>query len=197
MKRHKEDQFLRWAKCRGIVLDPRYPESAVLSFDPPAVEDRFWEVPPEPERRPYFISSLLDLAGDWESCFCWRHLGSWPKVPDPGRLNDRIEHQILSGIGLAIGSADVVEFRRNEIDRLITLLFSTTIFGWSVGEDLYVVPDHARQIIQTDHHEVIHVSCRSAVDMERFIAGMKGIGFDLPEEIPDATFKTPKWMEKD
>jgi hypothetical protein len=194
MKRHKEDQFLHWAKRKGIVLDPRYPESAVLSFDPPTDEDRFWQVPPEPERRPHFIASLLDLSGG-DSYFCWRHLGSWPETPDPGRLNDRIEHQILSGIGLAIGSADLVEFRREEIDRLITLVFSTTIFGWSVGEDLYVIPDHARQILQTDHHGVIHVSCRLAEDMGRFVAGMKSKGFDLPEALPDATFKTPKWME--
>lgn len=103
----------------------------------------------------------------------------------------------MSGIGLAIGSADVVEFRRDEIDRLITLVFSTTIFGWSVEEDLIGVPDHARQILQTDHHGVIHVSCRSAADMERFIAGMKEDGYDLPKEIPDATFKKPKWMEQD
>jgi len=31
--------------------------------------------------------------------------------------------------------------------------------------------------------------------MERFIAGMKEDGYDLPGKIPDATFKTPKWME--
>lgn len=36
MKRHKEDQFLRWAKSKRIVLDPKYPEYPVLSFDPPA-----------------------------------------------------------------------------------------------------------------------------------------------------------------
>ncbi len=196
MKMHREDQFLQWAKSKGMLLDPRYPEFAVLSFDPPADIHRFWVVPPQPEMRPYFIASLLDLA-DGDSYFCWRHLGSWPEAPDPWvPENVQLEYQILSGIGLAIGSADLVEFRRDEIHRLITLIFSTTIFGWSVEEDLFVVPNHARQIIQTDHHGVIHVSCRSGADMERFIAGMKDNGYDLPEEIPDATFKPPKWMEQ-
>jgi hypothetical protein len=157
MKRHTEEHFLRWANRNGLALDPRYKRSAVLSFDPPVDQARFWEVPPEPARRPYFIASLLDLA-DADSYYCWRHLGSWPRRAGLERLNDRIEHQILSGICLAIGSSDIVEFCRSEMDRLITLLFSTTIFGWSVAEDLYVVPDHVRQILQTDHHEVIHVS---------------------------------------
>jgi hypothetical protein len=194
MKRHSEEEFLRWANRNGLVLDPRYPRSAVLVFDPPVDQARFWEVPSEPARRPQFIASLLDLAGADSYC-CWRHLGRWPQGADLGSLNDRIEHQILSGIGLAVGSADIVEFCRGEIDRLITLLFSTTIFGWSVGGDLYVVPDHARQILQTDHHGVVHVSCRSGADMERFIAGMKADGFDLPDELPDGTFKMPKWMK--
>lgn len=197
MKRHKEDQFLRWAKSKRIVLDPKYPEYPVLSFDPPADEHRFWEVPLQPERRLYFIASLLELAGG-DSYFVWRHLGRWPEAPDPWvPENIQIEYQILSGIGLAIGSADLVEFHRDEIHRLITLVFTTTIFGWTVEEDPYVIPDHARQILQTDHHGVIHVSCRSAADMERFIAGMKEDGYDLPRKIPDATFKTPKWMEQD
>lgn len=68
MKRLKKDQFLQWAKSKGM-LDPRYPKSEVLSFDPSGDEHRFWVVPPEPERRPYFISSLLDLASG-DSYFC-------------------------------------------------------------------------------------------------------------------------------
>jgi hypothetical protein len=81
-----------------------------------------------------------------------------------------------------------------DLSALITLLFSTTIFGWSVGEDLLVVPDHARQLIQTDHHGVIHVSFRSVGDIEHWVSAMSRIGFDLPEDLPDETFKRPGWM---
>jgi len=36
-------------------------------------------------------------------------------------------------IDLPMGTADVVRFDRGEIDRLITLVFSTSIFGWFVN----------------------------------------------------------------
>ena len=62
-----------------------------------------------------------------------------------------------------------MKLERAELDKLVTLMFSTTVFGWSVGEDLYIVPDHARYIVQTDHHNVIHVSCRSSADVDGWV----------------------------
>jgi hypothetical protein len=87
-----------------------------------------------------------------------------------------------------------VEFDRSEFDSLCTLIFLTTIFGHSVSDDLYVVPDHARQITRTDHHDVIHVYCRDAADVNRCISQMEKSNYKLPGELPDATFKRPKWM---
>jgi hypothetical protein len=37
-------------------IDPRYPESAVLTFRPDSEHDRFWEVPIAPEKQSYFIA---------------------------------------------------------------------------------------------------------------------------------------------
>jgi len=194
MKTLTEIAFLAWADAAGLCLDPQYPKSAVLVFRPDLHQDRFWEIPAEPERRPYFILSLLELMGDWRKCYAWRHLGSWPESADPLRINDVVEWRILQGLGLPLGTADVVQFERAELDKLVTLMFSTTVFGWSVGEDLYVVPDHARYIVQTDHHNVIHVSCRSSVDVDEWVRQMEARGFALPEEVPDSTFKPPDWM---
>lgn len=94
-----------------------------------------------------------------------------------------------------MGTANVVTFERAELDKLVTLMFSTTIFGWSVDDDLYVVPDHARYILQTDHHNVIHVSCRSSADIDEWVSQMEERDFALPEELPDSTFKQPDWMK--
>ena len=82
-----------------------------------------------------------------------------------------------------------------EYDRLVTLLFSTTIFGWSVGEDLYVVPEHGRHLLQTDHHGVIHMSFRTEESLNHCIVEMDRRGFPLPDEVPDSTFKQPRWMK--
>ena len=195
MRTVSEHEFLRWADGKGIGLDPQYPGSAVLEFQGGS-EARFWSVPPEPERRPYLIASLLELMGDWQTCYAWRHLGSWPdpSTVNARRVNDVVELRILRGLGMPLGTADVVTFDRNDLDTLTTLLFSTTVFGWSVGEDLYVVPDHARQILQTDHHEVIHVSFGAAAEVGHWVSEMAQRGFNLPDELPDATFKRPPWM---
>lgn len=188
-------EFLAWATGRGIVLDPRYPQAAVLSFATGAEASRFWKVPLAPERRPFFLSSIVDLMGDWQTCYVWRHLGSWPDPKHIDHINDAVELLILRGLGMPFATGAVVQFVRDERDELVTLLFSTTVFGWSVGEDLYVVPDHARQIIQTDHHDVVHASFADPEDVEHWISKMSEEGFDLPDEPPDATFKRPAWMD--
>jgi hypothetical protein len=110
------------------------------------------------------------------------------------RVNDVVELHILQGLGLPLGTADVVIFDRVDLPTLIILLFSTTVFGWSVEEDVYVVPDHGRHVLQTDHHEVIHVSFRDAGEIGHWVSQMAQQGFDLPEDVPDATFKRPSWM---
>lgn len=196
MKTLTEAAFLAWAEGAGLGLDPQYPDSAVLVFRPDPHQERFWEIPAEPECRPYFILSLLELMGEWQECYVWRHLGSWPESADPRRINDIVEWRILQGLGIPLGTADVLTFERAELDKLVTLMFSTTVFGWSVGDDLYIVPDHARYIVQTDHHNVMHVSCRSAADVETWVTHMEECGFPLPEDIPDATFKKPGWMNR-
>ena len=197
MRTLSEQEFLSWAEARGLSLNPQYPESAVLAFHDDSTDARFWDVPTAPERRPYFLASLLDLCGDWTSCFVWRHLGSWPSLEDidTRRINDVVEHQLLSGIGLPMGTADVVEFTHEDYAALICLLLTTTIFGWSVGEDLYILPNHARYLLQTDHHNVCHVVFRDGNDVPAWEAEMSRRGFPLPDEVPDATFKPPPWMQ--
>ena len=147
MKTHSKKQFLEWAAAHRIQLDERYPDSAVLAFTPDPHLDRFWKTPRQAEDRPRFLLLMLELMTDWKSCFVWRHLGRCPTQPFPYRMNGRIEFEILRGIGLPMGSADIVEFERAETDRFVTCLFTATVFGGSVSADLYIVPDHAQQII--------------------------------------------------
>jgi hypothetical protein len=77
MRTTTERDFLQWAAGKGLALDPQYPDSAVLDYQGGS-DARFWTVPPQPSRRPYLIASLLQLLGEWQTCYVWRHLGSWP-----------------------------------------------------------------------------------------------------------------------
>lgn len=181
MRTLTEAEFLHWAEDHGLALDAQYPESAVLAFHPEVGDALFWRVPAEPERRPYFLAAFLERLGDWTSCFVWRHLGFWPDTGDidAQRPNDVVEHHIYQGLGLPRGTSDVVEFMRAESGALLTLLFSTTVFGWSVGEDLYVVPDHARYLLQTNHHGLVHVEFRDAGDAAVWVEALEAQGFPL------------------
>jgi hypothetical protein len=197
MKTHSEKHFLQWAAIHRLALDPSSSGSALLEFEPDPGLSRFWLVPVRPELRSYFLFTMLRLTGPWHSCFIWRHMGSWPLDPQPPNANDRVEYQILSGLGLPMGTADVVEFERAEVDKLLAVLFSTTVFAWGVGQDLYVVPDDGRYILKTSHHDVIEVFFRTQADLDRFVEGMAEEGFTLPTAVPDATFSRPDWMTGD
>lgn len=197
MRTLSESEFIAWVRAHGMDLHESYPTTAILTFNPDLGHDRFWGIPTAPERRPHFIATMLKLLGDWASCFVWKHSGSWPRSADVGRINDVVELRILAGLGLPLGTADVVEFSCADFDTLVALIFSNTIFGWSVSDDLYVITADARCIMQTDHHDVIHASFRAAEDLDRFVKEMEARGFPLPDEVPDATFKTPDWMASD
>lgn len=196
MKSVVEAEFLHWAEKQGVTVDTRYPQLAMLQFRPASDCARFWCVPDQPERRPHFFSSVLETAGAWASCFAWRHLGSWPTKErlHPRRVNDHVEFALLKGIGIPVGTSEVLQFQYDDLNSLVSLLFVTSIFGWSVGEDLYVVPDNARYILKTDHHGVIHVEFRNEDDVDVWISKMNERGFRLPDDLPDETFKRPPWM---
>ena len=67
------------------------------------------------------------------------------------------------------------------------------MFGWSVPDDLFVVPDHGRQLLQTDHHDVVHVDFAEEGMVEPFVRHTAE-EYPLPTEPPDWTFKRPDWM---
>src|SRR4051812_7300012 len=101
MRNLAHEEFLRWASSKGLGLNPKYPQSAVLDFQSES-ESRFWEVPVKPELRPYFLATLIDLFGDWQTCHVWRHLGHWPapEAHDSDFIGHRVERQIFKGLGL-------------------------------------------------------------------------------------------------
>jgi len=75
------------------------------------------------------------------------------------------------------------------------VLFVYLTFGWCVDDDLFFIPDHGRQLLQTDHHDVIHVQCTSGERVQRLVHHMAEAGYELPREPPDWTFKRPAWMD--
>ncbi len=195
MERIEEKTFIEVVSQLGITVDSRYPETAGLNFAIDSKISRFWEIPEEARNIPYFVETILSALDAWESVYVWKQMGGWFTSIKGERLNDDVQAVIYQGIGITENNADILRFARNELTELVTLTFNQLVFGWHVGDDLYIIPDHGRQMIKTSHHDVVHVYVRDQSTMERFINTMAAKGFELPEDIPDGTFKRPDWMK--
>ncbi len=112
----------------------------------------------------------------------------------PYSLNDRVEFQMLHGLGLPTGTTQVAAFDASDRDALIATLFVTAIFGCCIMQDAYVVPDGANYLLKTDHHGVVHIAFRDKHDVLPAVAHLEGRGFVLPTELPDQTFKPQPWL---
>ena len=188
------EEFLRWAAAAGVGFDPRYPESRCLSLLPPTDHTRFWALPPDPAAWPHFAASLLEGLAPWSSGFLWPRSGGWPSADRSRSYNDSVRRVVLRGAGVPDAWAGAVQFDRGEEDAVVAILFTALAFGWCVDDDLFFVPDHGRQILQTDHHDVIHVQCASEEGIRQLVGHMSVAGYELPNEPPDGTFKRPAWM---
>jgi hypothetical protein len=190
------EAFLRWAAGGGIGFDPRYPQSGCLRLLPRREHARFWVLPPDPAALPHFTASLLDGLDEWDNGFLWpRSDGRWPDPAQTGSYSEGVRDVLLRGADIPAGWVGAVRFGRDEEDALLAVLYAFVVFGWCVDDDLFFVPDHGRQLIHTDHHDVIHVECASEERIQRLVAHMAEAGYELPRELPDATFKRPAWMD--
>jgi hypothetical protein len=188
------EEFVRWTAGRGIGVDPRYPDSGCLILLPRADHARFWVVPADPAAWPDFVASLLGGLDEWTTGLLWRRSGGWPQFGQSRSYNEGVRDVILRGAGIPDGWPGAVRFNRGEEDALVAVLFVSMAFGWCVDDDLFFVPDHARQLVQTDHHDVVHAECGSEERVRELVAHMAAEGYELPAEPPDETFKRPAWM---
>lgn len=195
MKSQSYDSLLQWLRTQGIDKHPKYPQSTSLIYSSGSDLSRFWVVPQSGRKQVYFLKTMLRSIPAWSSVFVWR-LGGWPYPPtDPENMSNGVEYQIFKGLGLTDGKVEIVEFEQGELDRLVTLLFAGTAFGWSVAEDIYVIPSHARCFLKVSHHDVVHATFREQGDLDAMIARMEEAKYPLPTEPPDGTFKIPSWMK--
>ena len=54
---------------------------------------------------------------------------------------------MLRGAGIPDGWRGAVRFERDEENVLLAVLFAYLAFGWCVDDDLFLVPDHGRQLL--------------------------------------------------
>jgi hypothetical protein len=187
-------EFLRWATDRGIGFDERYPDAHCLGFVPPRDFARFWALPKAPSTWPDLAATVLEGLDDWSYGFLRPRSGEWPGTDQASSPQEGVRRFVLRSAGIPEGWPGAVRFSRDEEDAIVSILFIYLTFGWCVDDDLYFIPERGCQLVQTDHHDVIHVECIEERRMLEFVRHMSQADYELPTEPPDWTFKRPAWM---
>jgi hypothetical protein len=193
MRLATNDEFLGWAKQRGIGVNSRYSDPAQSCFWLHILsgggERRFWAFPFEARELLVFVTSILKALDPWESCRVLKRVGSWSYAED-GEGQDLV----LESIGIPEGFGGSVEFLASEGATLLLLLVTQLAFASNPGDDLWVVPDHGRQVIFTDHDGAVHLLFAAPEHMGSFVEAMRENGFPLPDEPPNESLRWPNWM---
>ena len=174
----------------GIVRS-RIADSAVYGCAT-SVHARFWVLPGDPATWPHFIASLLEGLDP---------VGSGPPAPLGEWLTRTIAvynegifwDVVLRGVGVPDGATGAVRFDRDKEDALIAVLFAYLAFGWCVDDDLFFIPDHGRQLLQTDHHDVIHAVCASEERVQKLVGQMAQAATSCPGSA-GLDIQHPAWM---
>lgn len=191
MQAVSSEEFLRWAGEAGIGFNPLYPD--YLTIIPPVDHARFWLVPADAASWPRFIATLLSGLDPWTAGYLWPLAGRWG-VSHRSGPNEGVRDVVLRGAGIPNGWAGAVRFDRAELDAVVAVLFAAVTFGWCRDDDLFFLPDHGRQLVRTDHHDVLHAECMSERRVGELVAHMAAASYELPTELPDWTFIRPAWM---
>lgn len=187
-------EFLSWARTHEIAPDERYSAPQCLVYAPVRPFHRFWEIPQDAVEIPSFILHLLDGFDPWTHCYLFPRDG-WPHDAAADRHGDDVYALILNAAGIPANFDGAVQYKAAEASKLVAAVFAALVFGWSVQDDLFVVPDHSQQLLQTDHHHVVHVQFADEHRVEPFIKHMASQHYLLPTDLPDRTFKRPDWMK--
>lgn len=177
MKATETNLFLDWARDNGIGFDPRFePPQTLVYLDGENGSVRLC-YPQSSAQIPWFIEGVLTAIDPWKECWAYRRSDDW-RCPDADTPNGQVWTTIVRGLGIAEGDGFVVGFAKPEMDALITLVFATICFGWSVYDDIFIVPDHAQHILYFDHHDVVHVECRRRETIDMLVETLKRYGIE-------------------
>lgn len=174
------DAFLAWAVGVGIGFDPQYPGTGCLTLLPPREASRSWFVPDSPYGIPHFIGTMLRALDQWEFAYLWPRDGRWPAAGETHLPNEQVRDVVWRGAGLPSGWAGAARIGREEWPELVSALFAAVALGGDSCSDLFLVPDHGRQIVHAGHHDAIHIACADDLRLAEVVRSMEQAGYRLP-----------------
>ena len=172
------DEFLAWSAQQGIERS-----GDCLAYR--TRFERFWSTDLRAGETPFFASHVLDGLDPWSLCYVWPRGGIWPDRPWEDRPADQVRRLLLQSIGIPKGFGGALAFTPEERAAVLGIMSAEIMFGGNVDDDLFLVPDHGRQLLYLEHHDLIHVSFSEKDRMMAFENHMLAEGY---EKQPDDYF---------
>lgn len=173
-----KDAFLRWAAGRGIVPDPRfreYPSQAPLAFAGVPSLWRRWSTPEAVFNLPNLASCLVGCAAAQGALFLFLKGGaSWftGSSPETGPEWEHLRDRVVGTLPIPRDFSGALRFASSEHDDVVLLMVTFLVYAWCVADDLQIVPEDGRVIIETSHHGDVVVNFPDEERMKSFVTDM-------------------------
>jgi hypothetical protein len=173
MDRVKSDVFLGWARGRGIAVHQR----RHLAFEGSWDLTRFWSAPTAARKLAAFAKHVLAGMDPWSTCHLWPAGGRWSVAPPLPT--------VPGGLAVRAGYDGAIVFSKQDRKALLETLSALAKAAFGSEDDLYIVPDHGRQMVFWSHHDLIHVGFVEKEGAKAFEIHMTEQGY---EKEPDDYF---------
>lgn len=179
-----EAEFWAWAADHGIGPHPKFGKTGSLAFVNEPSLWKPWTPPTVISDAPAFIAAALGTAMNNGTFLLWRRGGGvWHDGPDTTARNEAID--------LALRAAGVPPQHtgalRLSLDSDLAVLWLVVlaffVYGWGVGEDLYILPENASCFMMVSHHGELIVTSPSTEHQDEFTSAMGRLGYVGPTRI--------------
>jgi hypothetical protein len=181
-------RFLGWLQQRGIIADPHAGTGDRLTFAEGTPVDRLWRPAGIVSDVPGFVHAALDGALQGGPWWLWRRGGGpWmDEFGEEGGLRNASLDRLLEGLGYG-GASGALRLGIKEMPDLWLIVNAFFVFGWSVGEDLYVVPDDCSCILVFSHEGWLEGRFPDAARADAFAAGLGRLATPVEPPRPRTT----------
>jgi hypothetical protein len=166
-------RFFGWLQQRGIVSDPARGTGDRLTFAEGEPVERRWRPGGIVSDTPDFAWGMLSAAMQGGPWWLWRRGGGpWmDEFGEKGGMRNASLDRLLEGLGFG-GASGALRLGVKELADLWLIVNAFFVFGWSVGEDLYVVPEDCSCVLLFSHEGYVEARFPSTERADAFAAAL-------------------------
>lgn len=169
-----ETEFRRWMERMGIGPHPRFPQA--LTFTKAANCQESWLPTGRISDLPGFLQTAVGIASRDGAVWLFRKGGGgWYEGAD-APIGNHVIDRVVASLGVPTDFEGALGFEGTEWRDLYLLISTFFVWGWSVGEDLYVIPKNGSCFLMTSHHGELFAGFPTEEALARFRSDMDRAG---------------------